>query len=939
MPTQPETGGASAPGGPQRKYQARLTTLLFTDMVGFAGLKQELGDVAAAEIVARHDEILRELLARYPTGREIETAGDSFFVVFEVTSDAVRFALQFQAALRRYVETAPRAIEVRMGIHAGEVLMQETARKGGGVDFFGIHVDTAARVMSICPGGRILLTRFALDNAKQALKGQAVDGVGDLEWTQHGWFRIKGVAEPVELFEVGETSGPVPLPLEASEKVEPVEGLVGTAEAAWPAGPSAGLPVTRVERLQQAVRERWRDGLWGALVVLGATLLALALAPRTFSDLSYDLSYLVRPEVRPTDVLMVYMDDVSRKEFKLDDAPTWDRALHARLIDRLTADHARAIVFDVIFDVAERGRNQPEADRLLMEAVRKSGRVFLGAEERPVIRDGRHLGSAFNGPFSELRKVAAWGLVEHVPQAEAVKRTHSRSSGEARMLAEVVAEAAAQRRLGPATRQRWMNFYGPPLALPHASYRDALDPEALPGAAISNKVVFVGARLGLSTPLGMRIDEVATPYSRWTGALSPGVDLTATAYLNLVRSDWLEQVSPWAELGLFLGCGLLAGFLLALVRPVLAVAVAVGVALWLGVAVCLLVWRTHSWFSWATVSFVQLPVAAGWSGLAQTRRLQREKLVWQRAAAKRTATRAYPGPAVSGRSAPSALPATTPDPALAIPNYTLLRTIGSGAYGQVWLVRDVVGSFQAIKIVRRASFKSREPYDREFRGVQKFSPISRSHPNLINILHVGRHDRDGFFYYAMEAADDERAGSAIRPEAYAPRTLSKDLGQGRRRTPAEALDLGIALAGALTCLHEHGLIHRDIKPANILFVRGDPKLADIGLVADLAQTGDPPSLVGTLGYLAPEGPGTAAADLYSLGKVLYEVAMGRRVDAFPELPSEWPGPAEQAGLLGLNDLILKACAPDPRARWASAAEFRQALVRLRQSLDGPSAHA
>ena len=83
-------------------------------------------------------------------------------------------------------------------------------------------------------------------------------------------------------------------------------------------------------------------------------------------------------------------------------------------------------------------------------------------------------------------------------------------------------------------------------------------------------------------------------------------------------------------------------------------------------------------------------------------------------------------------------------------------------------------------------------------------------------------------------------------------------------------------------MHRHGLVHRDIKPSNIIFVNGIPKLADIGLVARAEAT---LSLVGTEGYLPPEGPGTAQADIFSLGKVLYEMATGRDRQEFPELPT------------------------------------------------------
>jgi serine/threonine protein kinase len=79
------------------------------------------------------------------------------------------------------------------------------------------------------------------------------------------------------------------------------------------------------------------------------------------------------------------------------------------------------------------------------------------------------------------------------------------------------------------------------------------------------------------------------------------------------------------------------------------------------------------------------------------------------------------------------------------------------------------------------------------------------------------------------------------------------------------LELGLALAEALAHLHSHGLVHRDIKPSNLIFVNGRPKLADIGLVTDAS---DQCSIVGTEGYLPPDGPGTPAADVFALGKVL-----------------------------------------------------------------------
>jgi serine/threonine protein kinase len=90
--------------------------------------------------------------------------------------------------------------------------------------------------------------------------------------------------------------------------------------------------------------------------------------------------------------------------------------------------------------------------------------------------------------------------------------------------------------------------------------------------------------------------------------------------------------------------------------------------------------------------------------------------------------------------------------------------------------------------------------------------------------------------------------------------------------------------------------------------------------------------VGTKGYIPPEGPGAPSADVYSLGKVLYEAAMGLGREAFPELPATLVQRADQTELLELNHVILKACRQDPNQRYQSAAQMREDLLRSRDDL-------
>ncbi len=272
----------------------------------------------------------------------------------------------------------------------------------------------------------------------------------------------------------------------------------------------------------------------------------------------------------------------------------------------------------------------------------------------------------------------------------------------------------------------------------------------------------------------------------------------------------------------------------------------------------------------------------------------------------------------------------------AISDHTLLQRIGGGSYGDVWLARNALGSLRAVKIVYRAFYDDERPYRREFNGILKYEPVSRTHPCLMQVLHVGRNDSAGFFYYVMELADEASANSPA-PDAdterrsggqeqkvppFRPRTLRSELAKGLRLAPHEAARVVLKLADALAQLHKHGLVHRDIKPANVIFVGGEPKLADIGLVTSV---GDSRSFVGTEGFIPPEGPGTAQADIYSLGKLLYELATGRDRLEFPQLPLGVRESPEGEALLDLNEVMTRACAPEPKDRYATVDQLRADL--------------
>jgi serine/threonine protein kinase len=259
-----------------------------------------------------------------------------------------------------------------------------------------------------------------------------------------------------------------------------------------------------------------------------------------------------------------------------------------------------------------------------------------------------------------------------------------------------------------------------------------------------------------------------------------------------------------------------------------------------------------------------------------------------------------------------------------VPDYEILRPIGGGAYGEVWLARDIMGLFRAVKVVDRADFREDRPFDREFEGILAFQKKSPSHPSQVNIFHVGRNAEAGYFYCVMELADDQRTGQQIDPDRYEPKTLRSELKQQGRLLVAKCLKIGVELASALAHLHKHELVHRDIKPSNIIFVNAVPKLADIGLVTAASKES---SLLGTSAYVAPEGSGEKQADIYGLGLVLYEMITGFSARQYPKVPDEWAASPDR-DVHELNQVVNRACEHNVERRYKTAEEMCSALALL-----------
>jgi serine/threonine-protein kinase len=188
----------------QRKHRVGLLTLVFTDIVDSTKLKRTLGDRAAMPLILGHHAEIRDVLGQFSEGEEIETAGDSFLIVFTKPSDAVKFTLFVQARLRALAAETGAPIFDRIGIHVGEVGIMEREGAGKAKDLLGLQVDRCARVQSLGQADQILLTRFPFDAARQALRGEELRDFGTLSWLNHGPYLLKGIEEALEICEVGE---------------------------------------------------------------------------------------------------------------------------------------------------------------------------------------------------------------------------------------------------------------------------------------------------------------------------------------------------------------------------------------------------------------------------------------------------------------------------------------------------------------------------------------------------------------------------------------------------------------------------------------------------------------------------------------------------------------------------------------------------------------
>jgi serine/threonine-protein kinase len=282
-----------------------------------------------------------------------------------------------------------------------------------------------------------------------------------------------------------------------------------------------------------------------------------------------------------------------------------------------------------------------------------------------------------------------------------------------------------------------------------------------------------------------------------------------------------------------------------------------------------------------------------------------------------------------------------------IGHYEIIREIGRGGMGKVYLARDaLLGRQVALKLLLPRFTEDAQRVRRLRQEARVASALN--HPNIIIIYEIG------------EASTESGGVHFIATEFIEGRTLGALIRSGEMKI-GEALEVAMQVAGALSAAHAAGVVHRDIKPENIMLrPDGYVKVLDFGLAklnehpandhtrSDKVET-DPGVVLGTVSYMSPEqarGLETdARSDIFSLGVVLYEMITGRRpfegettVDVIASLLGKEPEPLAEAATSapgGLQRLVDRMLAKDCAGRFQTAEELRRAIKGLKQELGRP----
>jgi CHASE2 domain-containing sensor protein len=516
---------------------------------------------------------------------------------------------------------------------------------------------------------------------------------------------------------------------------------------------------------------------------------------------SYDYQFRFGSRAVTNQVVLIQMDNESydylhqeRYDPHKEGAQPWDRKLHAQLLQKLADGGASLVVMDIFFsrplDAA--------GDNALIDALRRQKKVVLAAKQAEVVNprldgvqpilpadiflDAAHTnwGVAWLDPDLDLIVRKQWPFPSPGPSTPAESFS---LPWEAALLAGATLD-------NDEPRERWLRYYHEG-TWTRISYRHALKEQ--PASWFHDKIVFIGNQPQYTTADKPETDKFRTPFTRWTGEATGGVDINITAFLNLMNGDWLERPPWWAEGIALVITGILLGAGLCRLRPLPALFTAAITAVVVTLASVSWSYFGNRWFPWLVIAGGQVPCALIWAIFMPAFHRVQDTITEASLVSKspRRTTKAR-------RKTPVTELPDTPDYELFDPPF------GEGAYGKVWIVRNAVGQWQALKVIYLSKFDNHtDPFDREFNGISRYKPISDKHPGLLRVDFVTR-KREGYFYYVMELGDALFPGWESDPSSYKPRDLMSVRAQApSQRLPVrECIRIGIALSDALEFLHQ-----------------------------------------------------------------------------------------------------------------------------------------
>jgi tRNA A-37 threonylcarbamoyl transferase component Bud32 len=278
-------------------------------------------------------------------------------------------------------------------------------------------------------------------------------------------------------------------------------------------------------------------------------------------------------------------------------------------------------------------------------------------------------------------------------------------------------------------------------------------------------------------------------------------------------------------------------------------------------------------------------------------------------------------------------------------DYELLGEIASGGMGVVFRARQVgLNRFVAVKMIRAGQLASAAEVQR-FR-TEAEATANLDHPHIVPIYEIGEHQ--GQHYFSMKLIEGENLAESIAKGRFRFPASTAPHRQSALAERQSAIATFMAkVAHAVHHAHQHGVLHRDLKPSNILLdERGEPHLTDFGLAKlverDRGQTLTD-AILGTPSYMSPEQAAgkskaiTTAADIYSLGAILYEMLTGQRLfrgESAQEILQQVldteptrPRLLNSAVSADLETICLKCLEKQPARRYPSAEALAQDLER------------